>query len=732
MLLVEKILMQLQSTATMKTLLSKARRFVDLEHVLMVRLSEGSIMTRVKDEQGQIFTAHSDLRQWASKNYKCMCGQVMPCAHLLAGMMSWLDAHAPASKAPLKAYQFIWLNRDPTEVQAAEWHAEIMGDTESGFEYQVAIHQQDEHWNIADILVHLLENYSYQALLSKDEQSIIQIINAQGKILNVAWWRIKWFLQRIIESNIKMRHSMMMLGDDWTVIRQMQALSTQISDEHNIWHASQSWKNMTWLLQPEQMSLEACKPQMFNGDLRTYQLEGVRWLHGLRRSGFGGILADDMGLGKTVQVLAYLLGTKEMGELAQPALIVVPTSLLMNWHDECQSYTPDLKFQFFHGKHKNKDDWQSADVIVTSYGMVQRYRELFCEFTFSHIILDEAQLIKNFQSQKSHALKKCKTATRFCLSGTPMENHLGELWSLMDFAVPQLLGNRTQFRKNYQNPIEVNQQTDVQSHLLARLQPFILRRTKHQVITNLPKKTKVIQKVILDGEQLELYETVRGMLANKVQMALAEKGLVQSRWVVLDALLKLRQICCDPRLLPQQWQVEGHHIHSEKLVNLMDMLDNLMSEGRSVLIFSQFTKMLDLIELEIQQRGYDYQMLTGKTQRRDILVNRFQKGEVPIFLLSLKAGGLGLNLTKADTVIHYEPWWNPAVSAQATDRIYRIGQEQPVFEYHLIASGTIEEYMLELQQKKHDLFGQTIEASGEGRLQWSEADIMRFFSPINS
>jgi SNF2 family DNA or RNA helicase len=730
MLLVEKILVQLQTSAAMKTLLSKARRFVDQEHVLMVRLSEGSIMTRVKDDQGQIFTAHSDLRQWSAQNYKCLCGQMMPCVHLIAGMMSWLDVHAPASKAPLKAYQFVWLSREPEADQTTEWHAELNGDTESGYEYQVSIHQQDEHWNIADILVHLLENYSYDALLAKDDQSIFQIVNAQGKTLNVAWWRIKWFLQRIIESNIKMRHSMMMLDDDWESLRKFQALSQQIADEHNIWHVSQSWKNMAWLLEPEQLALSACQPEGFHGDLREYQLEGIRWLHGLRRSGFGGILADDMGLGKTVQVLAYLMGAKEMNELQAPALVVVPTSLLMNWHDECHAYTPNLRFQFFHGKNKDMSLWHQADVIVTSYGMIQRYREQFCEFQFSHLILDEAQLIKNFQSQKSHALKKCKATTRFCLSGTPMENHLGELWSLMDFAVPQLLGNRTQFRKNYQNPIEVNGQGDVQAHLLARIQPFLLRRTKQQVITNLPKKTKVIQKVVLEGEQLELYETVRGMLANKVQNALAEKGLVQSRWVVLDALLKLRQICCDPRLIPQQWQMEGRNIHSEKLRNLMDMLDNLMAEGRSVLIFSQFTKMLDLIELAIQERGYGYQMLTGKTQRRDVLVNKFQKGDVPIFLLSLKAGGLGLNLTKADTVIHYEPWWNPAVSAQATDRIYRIGQEQPVFEYHLIASGTIEEYMLELQQKKHDLFGQTIEASGDGRMQWTEADIMKFFSPM--
>jgi SNF2 family DNA or RNA helicase len=729
MLLIEKILNQLQNSSA-KNLVSKAQKLVDDQCVLMTRLSDGFLMARVKDIQGQIYTIHSHLRQWDTKQYKCGCGQAMPCVHLIAGLISWLETHSQTNRKKVEpAFKYDWVSESSAHPAKTAWQSELSGDEEQGFRFSLTIEQDEEQWNMIDILVHLLESFDYQTLMAKEDNTIFQIINDKGKSLKVSWSRLKWLLQRIVDDKLKVAQSALRVKNEWQALQQFQNWSKQVQDQHNIWYSNQAWKKMTWLLSPESMSLEQCKPQSFQGELRPYQLEGVRWFSRIKNAGYGGILADDMGLGKTIQTLTYLLGLKESGELNRPALIVVPTSLLANWQYECQQYTPNLRCQLFHGRQKNHSNWDEVDIIVTSYGMVQRHRQLFWDYHFSHLILDEAQLIKNFQSQKTQVLKKMQADSRFCLSGTPMENHLGELWSLIDFAVPNLLGSRTYFRKNFQVPIESEARDDVKTSLLARIRPFMLRRTKKQVIDNLPEKTTIIQKVTLEGEQAELYESVRCVLAEKVQTALAESGLVQSRWVVLDSLLKLRQICCDPRLLPASWQNQTQ-LGSAKLEILMEMLESLMAEGRSVLIFSQFTKMLHLIEQELILKNHPFQTLTGKTQRREVLVDRFQKGEVPIFLLSLKAGGLGLNLTRADTVIHYEPWWNPAVTAQATDRIYRIGQEQPVFEYHLITSGSIEESMLELQQKKFKLFDETVSASGQMNIQWTEDDIMKFFAPI--
>lgn len=730
MLLIEKILQSLQ-TDLPNVFFTRVRQMVDTQSVLMVRLSDGFLMTRVKDEQGQIHTSHSHLRQWDTKNYKCSCNKPMPCPHLIAGMMSWLDNHGESKKKKEQAlYQYQWFDKEISDTPVSQWQAELSGNEAQGFHFGLQVEQETEHWNIVDILVHLLETYDYNSLMRKDDAMIFQVMNHKEQKLTISWWRLKWFLQKMVGGDLNANHSSLRLKNNWKVLQEFQSWSLKASDEHNLWSGNQSWKKMLWLLTPKEDSLEDAIPKGLQSNLRPYQIEGVRWLHRLSRAGYGGVLADDMGLGKTIQTLTYLLGLKEKNLLKKPALIVVPTSLLANWQDESNRFTPALNLQLFHSKSKAHKLWDTCDLIVTSYGMVQRYHSLFTEYHFSHIILDEAQLIKNFQSQKSMVLKKCQADTKFCLTGTPMENHLGELWSLLDFAVPQLLGNRSQFRKNFQNPIEVDANDETKTQLLARIHPFLLRRTKNQVVSNLPKKTTIVQKMTLQASQLELYETFRCMLAEKVQLALAEKGLLESRWVVLDALLKLRQICCDPRLLPPQWHPVAKDISSAKLIHLLEILENLIAEGRSVLVFSQFTKMLHLIEGELQKRDLPYFLLTGKTQKREVLVERFQNKEAPIFLLSLKAGGLGLNLTTADTVIHYEPWWNPAVTAQATDRIHRIGQEQPVFEYHYILEGTIEQSMRDLQEKKQGLFSNTIDASGQSKYRWTEEDIMKLFSPI--
>jgi SNF2 family DNA or RNA helicase len=317
---------------------------------------------------------------------------------------------------------------------------------------------------------------------------------------------------------------------------------------------------------------------------------------------------------------------------------------------------------------------------------------------------------------------------RLCLTGTPLENHLGELWSQFDFLLPGLLGSSKQFSKNLRNPIEKYGDEQASERLALRLRPFMLRRTKQEVVKELPPKTEILRTVELDGAQRELYETIRLAMHVQVRKAVAERGWGRSHIMVLDALLKLRQVCCDPRLvkLEDARQVNG----SAKLELLMELLPEMIEEGRRVLLFSQFTGMLSLIEEAIKQAGIDYVKLTGRTRDRAAPVDRFQSGEVPLFLISLKAGGTGLNLTAADTVIHYDPWWNPAVERQATDRAHRIGQQNPVFVYKLISEGTVEEKIQLMQTHKQALADSLFEQRGTSGAGWTEDDIDMLFGPL--
>ena len=346
------------------------------------------------------------------------------------------------------------------------------------------------------------------------------------------------------------------------------------------------------------------------------------------------------------------------------------------------------------------------------------------------MILDEAQLIKNARTKTTLIVQQLQGKHRLCLTGTPLENHLGELWSLFHFLMPGLLGNSKQFRQTFRIPIEKNADLEKRELLVRRISPFMLRRTKNQVASELPHKTEMTRMLELSGAQRDLYEAIRLSMEKKVREAIAKQGLGKSHILLLDALLKLRQVCCDPRLLSMPEAVLAHG-SSVKLDSLMDLLDNLMEEGRHVLVFSQFTSMLRLIEQRLQEKQYSYLQLTGQTKNRQQVVQDFQAGKAPIFLISLKAGGTGLNLTRADTVIHYDPWWNPAVEEQATDRSHRIGQENPVFVYKLISSGTVEEAILNMQAKKRQLFDGVLSATPGNNLSLSEADIEQFFAPLD-
>ncbi len=472
-------------------------------------------------------------------------------------------------------------------------------------------------------------------------------------------------------------------------------------------------------------------PKGLAGTLRPYQETGTGWLAFLGEHQLGGILADDMGLGKTVQSLAFIMAEKEKGALDLPVLVVAPTSVLPNWRAEVARFAPDLQAVVMHGsgRHDRLDQLDEADVVITSYALLRIDRDMYLERAFSTIILDEAQAIKNPSSKVARAAYRLKGRLRLCLTGTPIENHLGELWSLMHFAMPGFLGTQDGFHRDFRLPVERDGHPVVRNNLRRRIKPFVLRRTKDEVALDLPEKTTIVQTVSLSDIQVDLYQSVRMAMTARVREEMAAKGMERSRIVILDALLKLRQICCDPRLKDGE-QTYDLPRDSCKLDLLAGMLPEMIEEGRRILLFSQFTSMLDLIKQMLDADSMPYVELRGSTVDRETPVRRFQEGEVPLFLISLKAGGLGLNLTAADTVIHYDPWWNPAVEDQATDRAHRIGQDKPIFVYKFVTENTVEARILELQEKKKALTA-ILDGGEGGGITFSEEDIDLLLAPVS-
>jgi superfamily II DNA or RNA helicase len=471
-------------------------------------------------------------------------------------------------------------------------------------------------------------------------------------------------------------------------------------------------------------------PAGLQTELRPYQRDGLDWLQFLRGYELGGILADDMGLGKTVQALAHILVEKREGRLDRPCLVVCPTSVVPNWLAEAARLAPELKVLSLHGADRAErfGEIGNADVVVTTYALLMRDTEHLLPVAWHIAVLDEAQAIKNANAKTTALVCRLDARHRLCLTGTPVENHLGELWSQFAFLMPGLLGDARRFARVFRTPIEKRQDGERRSVLSSRVKPFLLRRTKALVAAELPPKTEMLRPLELTGQQRDLYETVRLAMHEKVRAEVAKKGLARSHIIVLDALLKLRQVCCDPRLV--KLAAARRVSASAKLDHLMEMLPQLIEDGRRILLFSQFTSMLDLIKPALGEAGIEFVELRGDTKDRAGPVARFQRGKVPLFLISLKAGGTGLNLTAADTVIHYDPWWNPAVEDQATDRAHRIGQDKPVFVYKLVAQGTVEERMLELQQRKKALAAGIYEAGGNAAAALDAADIERLFEPL--
>ena len=482
--------------------------------------------------------------------------------------------------------------------------------------------------------------------------------------------------------------------------------------------------------------IEAVPPaSTFCTTLRHYQQEGLNWLQFLREYRLSGILADDMGLGKTVQTLAHLQLEKHSGRADCPSLVIAPTSLMANWKNEAAQFAPDLTVLTLHGPDRAAlfDDIPGADIVLTTYPLLVRDQAVLLQQPFHLLVLDEAQFIKNPKAKAHHVARQLVARHRLSLTGTPLENHLGELWAQFDFLMPGFLGNANRFNRLFRTPIEKLGDSTARQILTERVRPFLLRRTKEQVLTELPPRTEIVRWVEIEGGQRDIYESLRVAFDKKLRQVLREKGVGQSQIMILDALLKLRQVCCDPRLVKLDSAraiVKKGHAASAKLALLMEMIEELLDEGRKILLFSQFTSMISLIEDELKQRSIDYAKLTGQTKDRETPINRFQSGDVPLFLISLKAGGTGLNLTAADTVIHYDPWWNPAVEEQATARAHRMGQDKPVFVYKLLTQGTVEEKILTLQSRKKGLADQLIKGDAAGKHLLGADDLDVLFQPL--
>lgn len=466
-------------------------------------------------------------------------------------------------------------------------------------------------------------------------------------------------------------------------------------------------------------------PSDFLASMRPYQVAGFEWFYFLKRYRFGGCLADDMGLGKTVQTLALLLNEKKLGE-GQPSLVVVPTSLLFNWQREAQKFAPALNVILYYGtgRQRYKDLISMSDVVLTSYGTVLRDIDFLKNLKFHYIILDEAQMIKNPASQISQTLRLLCGTYRLALSGTPIENNLSELWSMFSFINPGMLGSYKSFANNFIRPIEKEMNENAAGVLRKLIFPFVLRRTKEQVAKDLPPKNEIVLYAEMLPKQRMLYEITRDTYRGKIKLSIDNNGVERSHLQILEGLLRLRQISCHPRLFDSSFSGD-----SGKFQLIQESIQDVVGEGHRVLVFSQFVKSLEMLRERISEYGITSEILTGATRDRQAVVDRFQKkGGAQVFFISLKAGGTGLNLTSADYVIHIDPWWNPSAENQASDRAYRIGQTRTVFVYKMITKDSIEERILELQQRKKNLMQSIIQTEGAFFKQLSGEDVLSLFS----
>ncbi len=456
-------------------------------------------------------------------------------------------------------------------------------------------------------------------------------------------------------------------------------------------------------------------PEPLGQQLRGYQKDGIRWLRFLDQNHYAGILADEMGLGKTVQALAWIAHLKRQTLQRQPAMVVCPTSLLVNWGREVERFVPELSYCIVSGSKRRQllQALEEYDVVITSYALLRRDTDYYAHITFSAVILDEAQHIKNRTTQNAVAAKRLRAERRLVLTGTPIENSVTDLWSIMDFLMPGYLGTHNSFRIRFEQPVQhatANSEKALE-HLRCKLAPFMLRRLKSEVAAEMPPKVTRIATTPMLGPQQRLYQRLLSSYYEQISNLVDEQGFERSRFSVFSALLRLRQCCCHPALLRQ---IKGtEEMSSAKMDLFFELLDEAMDGGHRVLVFSQFVQMLHILRKALTNQNIPFAYLDGATRNRMQQVDQFNNNpDVPVFLVSLKAGGSGLNLTGANVVIHYDPWWNPAVEDQATDRTHRIGQTQTVYSIKLVTENSIEQKVIELQERKRQIINAAMGSTG--------------------
>lgn len=578
-----------------------------------------------------------------------------------------------------------------------DWFVSINSENDANwFDLALGVRVDGERVNLLPYLVKALKSGDWQL-----DQGRVTLLLDNGQHVGIEHETVQHIVQTLTElyQPQNLTESGQLRLDKRQLVRMQQLESKQIPTPGH-WMGDAVLKQKAMELQAVNGLSKVPTPKGLQATLRDYQSTGLAWLQFLRVQGLGGILADDMGLGKTLQTLAHVLTEKNSGAMTTPCLVVAPTSLLGNWLSEAHTFTPALNTLLMVGKdrHDHLGLIAETDLVITSYGTLARDHTLYKDITWHAVILDEAQAIKNHKTLNAKVVKKLNAKQKLCLSGTPIENHLGELWSLFDFLMPGFLGTHQQFQQLYQWPIEKDKDPDRLQALKMRVGPLMLRRRKDQVAKELPDKMEMVTQLSLGEAQANVYESIRLSMSEEIQKASQRNQTM----VVSNALLRLRQVCCHPALLNLDATQETASV---KMDWLTTMVPHLVEEGRRILLFSSFTKMLALIEQAFADLGISTLKLTGQTPsaQRPGLIEKFQSGKADVFLISLKAGGAGLNLTAADTVIQFDPWWNPAAEQQAADRAHRIGQNKQVFVYQLITQGTVEEKIHNMQKHKQQL-----------------------------
>jgi superfamily II DNA or RNA helicase len=618
-------------------------------------------------------------------------------------------------------------------VENVKWNASLEADEDAPgwFDLQLGVEIDGQVVDLLPALLDILDSRAHSLASLSYRQRSTALPLGDGRYLAIEPDRLQGILtvlNELYENSSGGSHQAVRFHEMSPL--HLEGLEDAVGGNNIVWTLGVDDRDRARELARGQLDQPAPEPERLLATLRPYQSEGLQWMQTLRMHGAGGIMADDMGLGKTLQTIAHICAEHEARRLHRPCLVIAPTSLVGNWQRELKKFAPHLRVIAFHGphRHQRRNLLPRANVVLTSYPILIRDLELFMQHEWHLLALDEAQAIKNSRSQAHAACSALDANSRLCLSGTPVENNLGELRALFDFLMPGFFGDAESFRRHYRVPIEKLGDEERLAALRRKISPFVIRRLKSQVASELPPKTHIVHSVDLSGQQRDLYEGIRMAAHATVRKVVDKKGFAASTVDILSALLKLRQVCCDPRLLGMESAVGIEQ--SAKTEALFELLEEMLPQGRKVLIFSQFARMLGLVGDELRARGISHATLTGQTKDRQAQVDAFQGGDVDVFLISLKAGGTGLNLTRADTVIHFDPWWNPAAQAQATDRAYRIGQKNPVFVYQLVVGGSVEERMLGLQARKQALADGLLDSGSAGGALSAE-DIDELLAPLD-